>query len=77
MDRPPRDQRHQYLSFEGLEYKDAKIMDFDERLGMGLHTVDEIESIGFTAYWAESARQIPTRGSDLLALLGGVRHLRR
>ncbi|GKD23940.1 hypothetical protein Tco_1225643 [Tanacetum coccineum] len=30
---PPRDQRHQYLRFEGLEYTDADIMDFEERLG--------------------------------------------
>ncbi|GJW99283.1 hypothetical protein Tco_0183197 [Tanacetum coccineum] len=30
---PPRDQRHQYLGFEGLEYKDVDIIDFEERLG--------------------------------------------
>ncbi|GKB64380.1 hypothetical protein Tco_0920566 [Tanacetum coccineum] len=35
-------------------------------LGMGLHTVEEIESVGFDAYWAESARQIPDKG-DLSA----------
>ncbi|GKE51466.1 hypothetical protein Tco_1486622, partial [Tanacetum coccineum] len=29
----PRDQRHQYLRFEGLEYTDADITDFEERLG--------------------------------------------
>ncbi|GKB01325.1 hypothetical protein Tco_0829369 [Tanacetum coccineum] len=29
---------------------------------MGLHTVHEIESVGFGAYWAESARQIPNKG---------------
>nr|GEW40985.1 hypothetical protein [Tanacetum cinerariifolium] len=28
---PPRDKRHQYLRFEGLEYTDADIADFDER----------------------------------------------
>ncbi|GJT80215.1 hypothetical protein Tco_1054557 [Tanacetum coccineum] len=30
---PPRDQRYQYLRFEVLEYTDADIMDFEERLG--------------------------------------------
>ncbi|GKE51419.1 hypothetical protein Tco_1486575, partial [Tanacetum coccineum] len=30
---PPRDQRHQYLRFEGLQYTDADIADFEERLG--------------------------------------------
>ncbi|GKB30944.1 hypothetical protein Tco_0870345 [Tanacetum coccineum] len=46
---------------------------------MGLHTAKEIESVGFGAYWAESARQIPDEG-DLSSLpvasLGGVRYLR-
>ncbi|GJY05907.1 hypothetical protein Tco_0371847 [Tanacetum coccineum] len=40
---PPRDQRHQYLRFEGLEYTDADIMDFEEILGRiygrGIHRV--------------------------------------
>ncbi|GJW11217.1 hypothetical protein Tco_1577044 [Tanacetum coccineum] len=30
----PRDQRHQHLRFEGLEYTDADITDFEERLGI-------------------------------------------
>ncbi|GJX70767.1 hypothetical protein Tco_0307938 [Tanacetum coccineum] len=30
---PPRDQRHQYLTFEGLGYTDVNITDFEERLG--------------------------------------------
>ncbi|GJZ94508.1 hypothetical protein Tco_0666711 [Tanacetum coccineum] len=30
---PPRDQRHQYLRFEGLGYTDVNIIDFEERLG--------------------------------------------
>ncbi|GJZ48001.1 hypothetical protein Tco_0601833 [Tanacetum coccineum] len=30
----PRDQRHQYLRFEGLEYTDADIIYFEERLGI-------------------------------------------
>ncbi|GJS34255.1 hypothetical protein Tco_0532637 [Tanacetum coccineum] len=128
---PPRDQRHQYLRFEGLEYTDADITDFEEilgriygrgihrvqvfdfggltdlmaeglsgrmlmehrdaqgqtralqfqlggfrrhiswrefLLGMGLHTAEEIELVGFGVYWAESARQIPDKG-DLSAYL--------
>ncbi|GJV48284.1 hypothetical protein Tco_1438496 [Tanacetum coccineum] len=30
---PPRDQRHQYLRFEGLQYTNADITDFETRLG--------------------------------------------
>ncbi|GKD11428.1 hypothetical protein Tco_1191113 [Tanacetum coccineum] len=30
---PPRNQRHQYLRFEGLQYTDADITDFEMRLG--------------------------------------------
>ncbi|GJU39182.1 hypothetical protein Tco_1192139 [Tanacetum coccineum] len=30
---PPRDQRHQYLRFEGLQYTDPNIMDFETMLG--------------------------------------------
>ncbi|GKB53380.1 hypothetical protein Tco_0904133 [Tanacetum coccineum] len=29
---PPRDQRHQYLRFEGLEYTDVDITDFEDKL---------------------------------------------
>nr|GEX30963.1 hypothetical protein [Tanacetum cinerariifolium] len=29
---------------------------------MGLHTAEEIVSVGFDAYWAESAREIPDKG---------------
>ncbi|GJT81729.1 hypothetical protein Tco_1056071 [Tanacetum coccineum] len=29
---PPRDQRHQYLRYEGLQYSDVDIADFEERL---------------------------------------------
>nr|GEY84995.1 hypothetical protein [Tanacetum cinerariifolium] len=82
---PPRDQRYQYLRYEGLQYTDADTIDFKTRLGkiyrgelggvrhhmgwrefilaMGLHTGDKIESVGFGAYWAESASQIPDKGN--------------
>ncbi|GJU63239.1 hypothetical protein Tco_1245074 [Tanacetum coccineum] len=144
---PPRDQRHHYLRSEGLEYTDADITDFEERLGriygreihrvqvfnfgglteltdkglssrmlmehkddqgqgvftsrdwrklfeirgplfqlgkvrrrmswrefmlgMGLHIAEEIESVGFSTYWAESAIQIPDKG-DLSAYWIGI-----
>ncbi|GKB83163.1 hypothetical protein Tco_0950058, partial [Tanacetum coccineum] len=29
---PPRDQRHQYLRYKGLQYSDADIVDFEARL---------------------------------------------
>ncbi|GJR93828.1 hypothetical protein Tco_0266002 [Tanacetum coccineum] len=31
---PPRNQRHRYLRFEGLQYTDADIMDFETRMLM-------------------------------------------
>ncbi|GJV20969.1 hypothetical protein Tco_1369989 [Tanacetum coccineum] len=40
-------------------------------MGMGLHTVEEIESAGFGAYWAESVRQIP-KNRDLSAYWVGI-----
>ncbi|GJT54519.1 hypothetical protein Tco_0989573 [Tanacetum coccineum] len=40
---PPRDQRHSFLRFDGLEYTDADIADFEGRLGKiydrGVHRV--------------------------------------
>ncbi|GJU01936.1 hypothetical protein Tco_1112274 [Tanacetum coccineum] len=92
---PPRDQRHPYLRFEGLEYTDVDIADFEDRmlmehrdaqgqrgvrhrmswrefiLGIGLHTMKEIESTGFGAYWVESVRQILDKG-DLSAYWVGI-----
>ncbi|GJT72490.1 hypothetical protein Tco_1031776 [Tanacetum coccineum] len=50
---PPRDQRHQYLRKEGCLRT------------LGLHTAEEMQTIGFDTYWAKSARQIPDKG-DLL-----------
>ncbi|GKG52966.1 hypothetical protein Tco_0550078, partial [Tanacetum coccineum] len=38
---PPREQRHLILSYQGLEYTDVDIADFEERLeriyGRGIH----------------------------------------
>nr|GEX22217.1 hypothetical protein [Tanacetum cinerariifolium] len=108
--------RHQYLRFKGLEYTDANIANFEERLeriyGSEVHMGQsvftsrawrrlfeiqgplvhelimeffstfrfretildldtEIESAGFGAYQAESARQIPDKG-DLSAYWVGI-----
>ncbi|GKD92313.1 hypothetical protein Tco_1372150 [Tanacetum coccineum] len=59
---PPRDQRHQYLRFEGLEYTDADITDFEERLG---------RIYGKEIHRVESVRQIPDKG-DLSAYWVGI-----
>nr|GEV22540.1 hypothetical protein [Tanacetum cinerariifolium] len=54
---PPRDQRHQYLRFEGLEYSNADIADFEERLwmiyGRGVHQVQVFDFKGLTVEMAE------------------------
>nr|GEW23498.1 hypothetical protein [Tanacetum cinerariifolium] len=54
---PPRDQRHSYLGFEGLEYTDANIVDFEEMLGKiygkGVHLVLFFNFWGLTAEMAE------------------------
>ncbi|GJY58064.1 hypothetical protein Tco_0457956 [Tanacetum coccineum] len=54
---PPRDQIHQYLRFEGLEYKDADITDFEERLGRiygrEIHRVQVFDFGGLTDLMAE------------------------
>ncbi|GJR12210.1 hypothetical protein Tco_0794862 [Tanacetum coccineum] len=54
---PPRDQRHKYLRFEGLEYTDADIADFEERLekiyGRGVHRVHVFDFRGLTDLMAE------------------------
>ncbi|GJT37778.1 hypothetical protein Tco_0937643 [Tanacetum coccineum] len=106
---PPRKQRHPFLRYQGLEYSDADIADFEERmvmehrnyagvvvftsqawgrlfdtgrslvwelileflstlrfgefiLALGLHTGEEMESLGFARYWSESERMIPEKG---------------
>ncbi|GKE64213.1 hypothetical protein Tco_1518374, partial [Tanacetum coccineum] len=48
-----------------MEHRDAQGQGV-WRGSMGLHTAEKIESVGFGAYWAESARQIPDKG-DLSA----------
>ncbi|GJZ52341.1 hypothetical protein Tco_0606856 [Tanacetum coccineum] len=55
---PPRDQRHQYLRYEGLQYTEADIADFESRLAR----IYRRETTRFGAYWAESTRQIPDKG---------------
>ncbi|GKF33829.1 hypothetical protein Tco_0107029, partial [Tanacetum coccineum] len=56
--------RVQVFNFGGLTVEMAeglsgrKLMEHKDAQGQSLHTAKEIESIGFGAYWAESARQI-------------------
>ncbi|GJV43267.1 hypothetical protein Tco_1427803 [Tanacetum coccineum] len=54
---PPRDQRHQYLKFEGLQYTDADIVDFETRLGKiysrEVHRVLVLDFESLTAEMAE------------------------
>ncbi|GJU17497.1 hypothetical protein Tco_1145463 [Tanacetum coccineum] len=69
------------LRFEGLEYTDTDIADFEKRLGKiygregcsgtGLHTAEEMDTTGFGLYWTESARQILNKG-DLSAYWRGI-----
>ncbi|GJR77204.1 hypothetical protein Tco_0089569 [Tanacetum coccineum] len=62
---PPRDQRHPYLRFEGLEYTDGDIADFKDRLG---------KIYGREMHQAESARQILDK-RDLSAYWVGISYV--
>nr|GEY44066.1 hypothetical protein [Tanacetum cinerariifolium] len=105
-------QSYQYLRYEGLQYTNADILDFELRLtrihmrevhrvqvfdfrglpdlmakglstrmlmehrdaqgfilALGLHT-KEMQTVGFGAYWAKSARQIPNKGDLRYYLIG-------
>ncbi|GKF94922.1 hypothetical protein Tco_0284622 [Tanacetum coccineum] len=44
---PPREQRHPFLRYAGLEYSDADIADFEERMEMVHH--DNVGVIVFTS----------------------------
>ncbi|GJX56102.1 hypothetical protein Tco_0285999 [Tanacetum coccineum] len=71
---PPRDQRHQYLRFMGLDYTDANITDFEERLELmdkGLSGRMLKEYMDAQRQGAEIARQIPDKG-DLGAYCIGI-----
>ncbi|GJW61742.1 hypothetical protein Tco_0111077 [Tanacetum coccineum] len=54
---PPRDQRHPFLRFQGLEYTDIDITDFEGRLGKiydrGVHRMLVLNFKGLTAEMAE------------------------
>ncbi|GJY96183.1 hypothetical protein Tco_0512544 [Tanacetum coccineum] len=54
---PPRDQRYTFLKFEGLEYTDVDIADFEERLGKiygrGVHWLQVFDFGGLTAEMVE------------------------
>nr|GEU96092.1 hypothetical protein [Tanacetum cinerariifolium] len=57
IDLPPKDQRHPYLRFEGLEYTNEDIEDFEERLvkiyRRGVHRVHVFDFRGLTDLMAE------------------------
>ncbi|GKA13358.1 hypothetical protein Tco_0693004 [Tanacetum coccineum] len=57
---PPRDQRHQYLRFEGLQYTDADIADFETRLAKiyrrEVHRVQVFDFGGLTELMDEGLR---------------------
>ncbi|GKA11511.1 hypothetical protein Tco_0691057 [Tanacetum coccineum] len=56
---PPREQRHPFLRYQGLEYTDANIADFKERLERiyGRRWSPPV----FLWYWSESERMIPVK----------------
>ncbi|GJW73693.1 hypothetical protein Tco_0133063 [Tanacetum coccineum] len=74
---PPRDQRYQYLRFEGLEYTDSGITYFEERLGKiygrGIHQVLVLDFECLPAEMAEglTSRMLmkhrDTQGAELIA----------
>ncbi|GKF62284.1 hypothetical protein Tco_0182338, partial [Tanacetum coccineum] len=61
---PPRDQRHPYLRYEGLQYTDADIADFEARLARiywkEVHRVQVFDFGGLSDLMAEglSARRL-------------------
>ncbi|GJY70331.1 hypothetical protein Tco_0474034 [Tanacetum coccineum] len=59
---PPRDQRHQYLRFEGLEYTDVDIADFEKRLGkIYSREVHRVLVLDFERLPAEMAEGLTSR----------------
>ncbi|GJS14207.1 hypothetical protein Tco_0408679 [Tanacetum coccineum] len=86
MDLPPRDQRHQYLRFEGLHYIDADIADFEMWLGkIYRREVDRVQVFDFGGLTDLMAEGLSGRifGEVVVDLdtaralqfqLGGVRH---
>ncbi|GJS28266.1 hypothetical protein Tco_0488886 [Tanacetum coccineum] len=59
---PPRDRRHQYLRFEGLEYTDADITDFEIRLGkIYIKEVHRVLVLDFESLPAEMAEGLSGR----------------
>nr|GEX61459.1 putative reverse transcriptase domain-containing protein [Tanacetum cinerariifolium] len=66
---PPRDQRHQYLRFVGLEYTDSDITDFKDRFGKiyyrGIHRVLVLDFESLQAMMAEGfTSRMPMEHSD-------------
>nr|GEU46872.1 hypothetical protein [Tanacetum cinerariifolium] len=62
MEIPPKDQRHQYLRFKGLEYTDADIADFEKRLGkIKRREVHRVLVLDFERLLAEMAEGLTSR----------------
>ncbi|GKE07237.1 hypothetical protein Tco_1399255, partial [Tanacetum coccineum] len=76
MDLPPRDQRHPYLRFEGLEYIDTDIADFEEMLvkiyGVEWYDVDGAQGCLGTEFTSRAWRRLFEVQGPLFHL-GGVR----
>ncbi|GKE40060.1 hypothetical protein Tco_1463465 [Tanacetum coccineum] len=68
---PPRDQRHQYLSFEGLQYTDTDIVDFEERLGR-IYDREDTDGAQGCSRFGEVVLDLDTAGA-LQFQLGEVR----
>nr|GEW87453.1 retrovirus-related Pol polyprotein from transposon 17.6 [Tanacetum cinerariifolium] len=67
---PPRDQRHQYLRFEGLRYTNADITDLEKRLGRiygrEIRRVQVFDFKGLTKLMVEGLSDPQQRGSECL-----------
>ncbi|GKF10968.1 hypothetical protein Tco_0048894, partial [Tanacetum coccineum] len=71
---PPRDQRHQYLRFEELQYTDADIIDFKTRLSKIYRREDADGAQGCSrTRFGEAVLDLDTVGA-LQFQLGGVRY---
>ncbi|GKD57932.1 hypothetical protein Tco_1291319, partial [Tanacetum coccineum] len=60
---PPRDQRHQYLRFKGLQYTDANIADFETRFG---EAVLDLDRDGALQFQLGGVRRLRARDGSLI-----------
>ncbi|GKG45371.1 hypothetical protein Tco_0495449, partial [Tanacetum coccineum] len=58
----PRDQRHQYLRYEGLQYTDVNILDFEARLArIYMREVHRVQVFDFGGLPDLMAEELSTR----------------